>query len=81
MLKHSCSPHPNLALDGGADGLDVYRRLIPQAARRARRGVLVEVSSDQGDSVAQIFREADLSDVIVTKDLGGWDRVVAGFVP
>lgn len=71
---------PRLALDGGADGLDVYRRLIPEAARRARRGVLVEISSDQGDAVAQLFRDAGLIDVIVKKDPGGRDRVVSGFV-
>ena len=31
---------PRLALDGGPDGLDVYRRLVPAAAARARQAVL-----------------------------------------
>ena len=69
---------PRLALDGGPDGLDIYRALIPTAARRAREAVLVEIGHDQGDLVSALFREAGLHDVRITKDLGGRDRVVSG---
>lgn len=71
---------PRLALDGGADGLDVYRALIPAAARRARQAVLVEIGHDQGQDVMTLFREAGLHNVQVIKDLGGRDRVVSGLV-
>jgi len=71
---------PKLALDGGPDGLDVYRRLVPEAARRAREGVLVEVGYQQAARVADLFRRAGLTDLTTRKDLGGIDRVVAGRV-
>jgi len=71
---------PRLALDGGADGLDVYRALLPQAVGRARKAVLVEIGHDQGSSVVELFGEAGLHGVRVLKDLGGRDRVVMGFI-
>lgn len=71
---------PRLALDGGADGLDIYRRLIPEAARRARRGVAVEVGHDQAPRVADLFRRAGLVEVTAHADLAGIPRVVAGRV-
>lgn len=70
---------PHLALDGGPDGLALYRRLLPEAARRARHGVLVEIGWDQGPAVAALFREVGLTDVDVLKDYGGRDRVVRGW--
>lgn len=74
VAKHE----PREALDGGADGLALYRRLIPEAARRARRGVLVEIGSDQGAAVKALFEAAGLVDVAVKPDLAGRDRVVVG---
>lgn len=72
---------PREALDGGPDGLDVYRRLVPEAARRARRGVLVEVGDGQAVAVADLFRRAGLVEVRTWDDLGGIVRVVGGRVP
>ncbi len=69
---------PRGALDGGADGLDFYRSIVPSAAARAQVGVAVEIGHDQGDAVRQLFEAADLTEVTVTKDLGGNDRVVLG---
>ena len=71
---------PRLALDGGADGLEVYRRLIPAAAARVRRGVMVEVGHDQAARVAELFRRAGLVKVTTRADLSGIARVVAGHV-
>ncbi len=72
---------PKLALDGGPDGLAVYKALVPAAAARARKGVLVEIGFDQGDLVRRIFEAAGLADVEVLQDLGRRDRVVRGRVP
>lgn len=69
---------PRLALDGGRDGLDVYRRLIPAAAKRARKGVLVEVGHDQAPRVMALFRRAELTGIQTWDDLGGITRVVGG---
>ena len=80
-LQPEVSVHePRLALDGGQDGLDVYRRLIPAAAKRASKGVVVEVGHDQASRVMGLFRRAGLTDVRTWDDLGGITRVVGGRV-
>ncbi len=71
---------PRAALDGGKDGLDTYRRLLPMAAERARRAVLVEVGADQAPAVAALFEEAGLRQIRFQQDLAGIDRVVIGEV-
>lgn len=71
---------PKLALDGGADGLNVYRELIPAAAKRARKGVLVEVGAGQAEAVAALMAQAGLQDISVVKDMGRIERVVRGRV-
>jgi release factor glutamine methyltransferase len=72
---------PHLALDGGADGLDAYRVLIPQAARLlAPGGVLaLEVGYDQAAGVNGLVAAAGLTLYGPPKaDLGGNPRAVAG---
>lgn len=68
---------PGHALFAGADGLDVYRRLIPQAAAAAPY-VAVEVGAGQAEAVTDLMRAAGLASVEVRADLAGIDRVVAG---
>lgn len=69
---------PRLALDGGADGLDLYRALVVEAAPRAERGVAFEVGFGQADAVASLVRDAGFPTVSVHADLGGVQRVVIG---
>jgi release factor glutamine methyltransferase len=72
---------PYRALDGGADGLDAYRALIPQAARLlVHRGVLVvEVGQGQSDKVEGLMTAAGLALEGPPKaDLAGIPRAVAG---
>jgi release factor glutamine methyltransferase len=70
---------PRAALDGGADGLDVYRAMIPDAAARLNPGgwLLVEVGIGQAADVAQMFRAACVyGEPIITCDGAGVERVV-----
>jgi release factor glutamine methyltransferase len=72
---------PLRALDGGADGLDAYRALIPQAARLlAPGGILaVEVGEGQSTDVEPLMASADLILEGPPKaDLAGIRRAVAG---
>jgi release factor glutamine methyltransferase len=72
---------PHRALDGGADGLDAYRALIPQATRLlAPGGVLVmEVGHGQSDYVEQLMKAAGLMRENPAKvDLAGIPRAVGG---
>jgi len=81
-LEPEVSRHePRRALDGGPDGLAAYRELIPMAAARARRGVLVEVGHDQAGKVADLFRRTGLVQISTHPDLAGIQRVVSGRVP
>lgn len=69
---------PHLALDGGPDGLQAYRDLVPEIARVMKPGGVfaVEIGWDQGPQVKALFDEAGFTDVKVIKDLGERDRVV-----
>lgn len=71
---------PVLALNGGGDGLDFYRRIIsavPQYLSPA--GMLcMEIGYNQGESVSDLMREHGFEDVRTRKDLAGNDRIVRG---
>ena len=67
---------PVTALDGGVDGLVIWRTLLPVIARRltsAGRAV-VEIGHDQADTVASIATEHGLKIVTMKRDLGGLPR-------
>lgn len=71
---------PMLALDGGADGLDFYRRVMPLLRPRLATGgmVMFEIGDTQADAVMEMLRGAGFAKVFVIQDLSGRDRVVAG---
>jgi len=56
---------PRLALDGGADGLDVARRLVADAARLLRSGgsLLLEIGGGQAETMRADLDAAGFSDV------------------
>lgn len=70
---------PRNALDGGTDGLDFYRSLIPFAGGFLNPDgwLLVEVGSGQAADVARMFRDADgFGEPVMASDHGGIERVV-----
>jgi len=72
---------PPAALDGGADGLDAYRALIPQAARLLAPGgvLVVEAGKGQSGPIQALMTNAGLMPVTAPKaDLAGIPRAVAG---
>jgi release factor glutamine methyltransferase len=72
---------PRRALDGGADGLDAYRALIPQAARLLAPGGALVVEAGQGQSadIERLMTAAGLTVSAPAKaDLAGIRRAVAG---
>ena len=62
------------ALDGGPDGLDLIRRLIPMAASRARIGLVMEHAHHQGPQTVQLALEAGFLSAETLQDLAGNDR-------
>ncbi|MBF0286027.1 MAG: peptide chain release factor N(5)-glutamine methyltransferase [Magnetococcales bacterium] len=71
---------PALALEGGEDGLDCYRRLIPQAWRWLKPGgaLSLEIGAGQGDAVMGRMTAAGFRDVTLDRDYAGLPRVVSG---
>ena len=69
---------PRLALDGGADGLDFYRRLVREAAAFLCPGGFLAVEAGRGEAVviSELARTNGWLEVEITKDLAGIDRVV-----
>ena len=74
---------PRVALDGGADGLDAYRRIVPEAARVLAAGgaVVLEVGAGQAPSVAELLAAHGFTGVARHADLAGIERVVEGISP
>lgn len=72
---------PRLALYGGTDGLDIYRRIAAETPAILNNGgaLYLEIGYDQGETVPQILAEAGFSDITVRKDLSGLDRCVKGY--
>lgn len=69
---------PMLALDGGDDGLDVYRRIIEEAPLHMKNGgcLMMEIGCDQADDIRELVKAGGkFAEVTIRKDLAGLDRV------
>jgi release factor glutamine methyltransferase len=72
---------PALALDGGADGLDVIRRLVAEAPARLGPGGALVLETGGGIQVAEVvalMTSAGLMEIATRRDLAGIERFVAG---
>ncbi len=70
---------PWLALDGGVDELDAYRRILPESRRLLAPGgwLLAELGVTQAADVTAIANQCDFADVRIYQDLAGANRVLA----
>lgn len=73
---------PDLALEGGADGLDIFRRLLNAAPYMLRAGGLFACELYEGalDAAAELCRQAGLLDVRIVHDLTDRLRIVRAIV-
>lgn len=70
---------PRVALDGGADGLAVMRRLLAQMETHAARGAVafLEISEEQGKAAVELSeRQFPRATIVLHQDLEGLDRVL-----
>jgi len=83
LMREVKDHEPMLALDGGTDGLDIYKRLIKEAPEHLNPGgkLMLEIGYDQGEDVTSLMREAGFTSVSLHKDMAGLDRVVQGKLP
>ena len=73
---------PRLALDGGPDGLDVYRRIISGAPDylEPEGCLMMEIGFDQADDIVRLLtNDGRYSGISIKKDLAGLDRVAVCF--
>lgn len=80
LMKGVREFEPEIALDGGVDGLDFYRRIADKGYEILNKGGLIafEIGYNQGTSVREILINKGYTNVKVTKDLAQNDRVVTG---
>ena len=71
---------PHIALDGGKDGLDFYRKIVDQSQMVLRKeGILAfEIGYNQGEAVKSLMEENNFKNVNIVKDFASLDRVVIG---
>lgn len=78
-LSQEVKNEPELALDGGIDGLDFYRKITSKAIEYLKFGsyLCFEIGFDQKDEVVDIINSQEhYTNTYFKKDLGGNDRVV-----
>ncbi len=77
-LSAEVRSEPMAALDGGADGLDLIRRLSVQALSRLVAGgaLAMEIGAGQADEVRAILLRSGFESPESRRDLGGIDRVI-----
>lgn len=75
-LSRDVTFEPKLALDGGPDGLNLYRQLIPQLKKNLSSNghVFVEYGMGQTEELKNIFLNQGFSNLEVQKDYAGIDR-------
>lgn len=74
---------PRMALDGEADGLAFYRRIVREAGEYLYPGgwLMFEIGMDQGEALLELLGEEGYIDTEIKKDLAGLDRMALGRMP
>ena len=77
-LARDVQREPHLALDGGQDGLSIYRRLLTAAPAYLQPDSLValEIGEEQGGAVAALAAAAGFTVQVVLQDYANLDRMV-----
>ena len=80
LMEEVRDHEPLIALDGGEDGLDFYRKITRKAIEHLYSGGMLffEIGYDQGEAVKLLMEEEGYEEVTVSQDLAGLDRVVYG---
>jgi len=73
-LSREVRRDPMTALDGGPDGLEIFRRFAPQAAKHLRGRLALEAGEDQPEALQPIFAAHNFQDIEARKDYQGRNR-------
>lgn len=80
LEPHIRDYEPRLALDGGEDGLSVYRSFLLDAVMVLKPGgvIFLEIGAEQGPLLRDMLEEYGFSDIEIGKDYAGKDRFANG---
>ena len=83
ILQPEVLREPSLALDGGRDGMDFYRRIAAESVRILRpEGILLlELGYGEADAVCGLLGSAGYTGITVRKDFSGIDRMILAVCP
>ena len=82
-LQPEVMNEPRLALDGGPDGCDLYRRIIDSADTALAPGgfLLMELGINEADFVSDLLADHGFREIIIRKDYAGIDRMICAVLP
>jgi len=82
LEPHILHHEPRLALDGGPDGLEVYRALLLDAVMvlKTNGALFLEIGDDQGPALREMLEEFGFSNITIHRDYAGKDRFATGIL-
>ena len=82
-LQPEVRAEPLLALDGGSDGCDLYRRIISTAPAFLSDGgkLLMELGINEADYLADILENSGWRNIVIRRDYAGVDRMILAMKP
>lgn len=80
QLENQVKKEPELALYGGIDGLDFYKKITKEANKHLKKGgyLLFEIGYKQKEDVTEILKQNNFKNVKCIKDFNKLDRVIIG---
>ena len=83
LLQPEVMKEPRLALDGGPDGCDLYRRIISTAGSFLVSGgiLMMELGIHESDYIAALLASKGYRNIEIRKDYAGIDRMIFAVIP
>ncbi len=80
QLEMQVKKEPEIALYGGIDGLDFYKRITKEAVKHLKIGgyLLFEIGYKQKEAVMEILKQNNFKNIRCVKDFNNLDRVIIG---
>lgn len=80
QLEKQVKKEPELALYGGIDGLDFYKKITRESNKHLKKGgyLLFEIGYKQKEDVTEILKQNNFKNIKCIKDFNKLDRVIIG---